>query len=72
MIIPNDCIDIFEVSFQRTLRQLQSLPGRVANCAVCILFNVFPLEATLHRNRLGMLGNTLRNRNAIEYQLVLR
>jgi len=72
MILPQKCIDTLEVSFRRTLRQLQSLPGRVANCAVYILLNVLPLEATLHRNMLGLLGNILRNRSTIEYQLVLR
>ena len=72
MILPQKCIESIEISFRRTLRQLQSLPGRVANCAVYILLNVFPIEATLHRNMLGLLGNTLLNTSSIEYLLVLR
>ena len=72
MILPQKCIESLESSFRRTLRQLQSLPDRVENCAVYVLLNVFPLEATVHRNMLGLLGSSLRNTTSIEYQLILR
>ena len=72
LVLPQRCIDTFEISFRRVLRQLQSLPGRVANPALYILVNTLPLEATIHRNLLGLLGNALLNKSSIEYEVVVR
>ena len=54
------------------LKRLQSLPTRVATCAVYLLLWVLPLEAELHKRQLGLLYNILISDNGTMQQLAER
>ena len=41
------------------LKRFQSLPTRVATCAVYLLLGALPLEAELHKRQLSLLYNIL-------------
>ena len=58
--------------YQRTtLRQILHLPERVATCAIYILSGQIPVEAEIHKRRLSMYGNIVRN-DCIEGELAYR
>ena len=54
------------------LKRFQSLPTRVATCAVYLLLGVLPLEAELHKRQLGLLYNILISDNETMQQLAER
>ena len=54
------------------LKRFQSLPTRVATCAVYLLLGVLPLEAELHERQLGLLYNILISDNETMQQLAER
>ena len=47
----------------QTLKRIQSLPKRTANCAVYLLLGVLPLQAELHKRQLGLLYNIIFTEN---------
>ena len=51
------------------IRKFQSLPLRVASCAVYLLLGTLPLEAELHKRQLSLLYSLLTSSNETIYQL---
>ena len=60
-----------ELYQRKVLRQILHLPERVASCAIYILSGQLPLEADLHKRRLPLYGNIVRN-DCIERELATR
>ena len=60
-----------ELYQRKVLRQILHLPERVASCAIYILSGQLPLEADLHKRRLSLYGNIVRN-DCIERELATR
>ena len=54
------------------LKRFQSLPIRVATCAVFLLLGALPLEAELHKRQLGLLYNILISDNETVKELTER
>ena len=54
------------------LRKFQSLPLRVASCAVYLLLGTLSLEAELHKRQLSLLYSLLTSSNETIYQLTER
>ena len=54
------------------LKRFQSLPIRVATCAVYLLLGALPLEAELHKRQLGLLYNILISDNETVKELTER
>lgn len=50
-----------EVHQRSTIRQLQSLPTRSANCALYILFGILPIEARIDKMRMTVIISLLQN-----------
>ena len=65
-------IDKLERYHRRTLRVLQSLPDRVANSAVYLLFGTPPLEATLDIHIANLLGRIANQRGSVLYDVMER
>ena len=64
-------ISKLELYQRKVLRQILNLPERVASCAIYILSGQLPLEADLHKRRLSLYGNIVRN-DCIERELATR
>ena len=54
------------------LKRFQSLPIRVATCAIYLLLGALPLEAELHKRQLGLLYNILISDNETVKELTER
>ena len=54
-------ISKLELYQRKVLRQILHLPERVASCAIYILSGQLPLEADLHKRRLSLYRNIVRN-----------
>ena len=57
---------------RKTLRQIQSLPQRIASSAVRLLLGALPLEAELHRRQLSLLYGIAKSNNETLHKLALR
>ena len=64
-------IQKLELYQRTTIRQILHLPERVATSAIYILSGQIPVEAEIHKRRLCMYGNILRN-DCIERELAYR
>ena len=64
-------ISKLELYQRKVLRQILHLPERVASCAIYILSGQVPLESDLHKRRLSLYGNIVRN-DCIERELATR
>ena len=53
------------------LRQIQHLPERVAVCSVYILSGLLPIEAEIHRSKLTLFGNIIRQ-DCVERDVAMR
>ena len=68
-------LDMLERFFKKVLKQVLSLPTKVADCAVYVVSGMVPTEATIHKRALTLYGNISRlpdTCTAIEKQLVER
>ena len=55
----------------KVIRQLLHLPERVATSAIYVLSGQLPMEAEIHKRRLSLYGNIVRN-DSIERELAYR
>ena len=65
-------LDLLSKLHLDNLRKFQSLPLRVASCAVHLLLGTLPLEAELHKRQLSLLYSLLTSSNETIYQLTER
>ena len=65
-------INVLSKFYLDNLKRFQSLPTRVATCAVYLLLGSLPLEAELHKRQLSLLYNILVSDNETVKELTER
>ena len=65
-------IKLLETFTRKMLRRLQFLPDSTAIPAIYLLFGVEPIEATIHRQVLSLLGNICRRPGSVERGIIER